>query len=45
MSQAKNQKKFTLAGYSACPAAVDRRWFQIRPFGSTTEKEDSILSS
>ena len=24
---AEKQKKFTLAGYSACPVAVDLRWF------------------
>ena len=35
MSQAKNKKKFSLAGYSACPAAVNARWFQICRFGST----------
>ena len=27
MSQVKNKNKFGLAGYSACPEAVDRRWF------------------
>ena len=42
MSQGKNKKKFRIAGSSACPAAVDARWFQIRPFGSSPEKGDSI---
>ena len=27
MYQAKNKKKFRIAGSLACPAAVDRRWF------------------
>ena len=44
MSQAKNKKKFKIAGSSACPAAVDARWFQIRRFGSTPETGDSFLS-
>ena len=44
MSQARNKKKFRMAGSSACPAAVDARWSQIRRFGSTPKKEDSILS-
>ena len=35
MSQAKNKKKFALAGSSVCPAAVDARWFQIQRLGST----------
>ena len=44
MSQAKNKKKFALACSSACPAAVEHRWFQIWRFGSTPEKGDSFLS-
>ena len=44
MSQATNKKKFRIAGSSACPAAVDARWSQIRRFGSTLKKGDSILS-
>ena len=44
MSQARNKKKFRIAGSSACPAAVDARWSQIRRFGSTPKKGDSILS-
>ena len=38
MSQAKNKNKFALAGSSACPAAVDARWIQIRRFGFTPER-------
>ena len=44
MSQAKNKKKFRIAGSSACPAAVDARWFQIRRFGSTPVKGTVFLS-
>ena len=44
MSQVKNNKKFRIAGSSACPAAVDARWFQIRPFGSSPEKGTVFLS-
>ena len=44
MSQATNKKKFRIAGSSACPTAVDARWSQIRRFGSTPKKGDSILS-
>ena len=44
MSQAKNTKKFRIAGSSAYPAAVDARWFEIRRFGSNPEKGDSFLS-
>ena len=44
MSQARNKKKFRIAGSSACPAAVDAHWSQIRRFGSTPKKGDSILS-
>ena len=32
------QKKFTLAGYSACPAAIDICWFKIQSFGSNPER-------
>ena len=42
MSQATNKKKFRIAGSSACPAAVDARWSQIRRFWSTPKKGDSI---
>ena len=44
MSQAKNKKKFRIAGSSARPAAVDARWFQIRRFGSSPEKGTVFLS-
>ena len=44
MSQAKKKKKFRIAGSSACPAAVDARWFQIRRFGSTPGKGTVFLS-
>ena len=44
MSQAKKKKKFSLAGYSACPAAVDARWSQIRRFGPNPEKGIVFLS-
>ena len=44
MSQTTNKKKFRIAGSSACPAAVDARWSQIRRFGYTPKKGDSILS-
>ena len=44
MSQATNKKMFRIAGSSACPAAVDARWSQIRRFGSTPKKGDRILS-
>ena len=44
MSQATKKKKIRIAAFWACPAAVDARWSQIRRFGSTPKKGDSILS-
>ena len=44
MSQGKNKKKFGIAGSSACPAAVDACWFQIRRFGCTPVKGTVVLS-
>ena len=34
----KKREKFSLAGYSACPAAVNPLGFQIRHFGSNPER-------
>ena len=34
----RKNEKFTLAGYSACQAALQFRWCEVQRFGSTPEK-------